>query len=277
MSLNNYDHIKNTANAFGIEFTHPDDVIHAIDRMDAFNAMDVDNVEPVDLRAELDNAPCDKWPGIVDAYAVRRAKYDAIRAVKAIRFGSMLSAKRAHAIESNVWHYVNQLPLSTTINEFVKAVQDMGDDWENPGLAVENGNGEAASIAARTEAALLTLKNFKANAGVKDNRFIALIVEPPTLPAKTRLRNGAHVTQERADERKAINERHRVASRVRSEALHNLRAIAAGEYNGPDTFVMSAPKDEDDYNRRITEWDKIDTFQGEDHGSPRTNPAAVWF
>ena len=261
MHLNNYNNIQNIADAFGVAFNHPDTVNNLTNRYNTVTALEGLMQEPANLRDAMRDSHEDEWPTLIDQYAARKIKGDAIRQVMGLGFKNHINGSRALAIEENTWHYISQLPLEDCVNEYVKAVKELGDDWNDANAAMENGKGAAASIAHACEVKLETLKAFKAIVGAKDSRLVALLVDPPKLPPLIRKKPGKPMTVDEAEEHKKVGYRHNRASRVRTDIGNHIRAIAAGDYDLLDTYPLTVPTDENDYNRRIAEWDKINVYQ----------------
>lgn len=268
MGINNYNNLNIIEKAFGVEFTDPAPVKNLTDRINAYAQLQADRPDPAELANTLRTTDPSEWGTLLENFAPRLAKAEALKSISHLRIAEQFKNERANWIDVNRWHYVEQLPLTETINDFVEAVEELGEHVHDANAAMIAGKGDAASRAHAAEQKLLSLREFNGIRGANHAAFTALIIEPPTLPTLYRRRAGDEWAIGTTPENRAIEAAHRQAREVRDRAQFGLRDIASGHYNikpsenGPGvTFIMSAPADENDYLQRIDEWNGLAIYR----------------
>lgn len=259
MGINNYSDIQNIETAFGITFKHPDTVNGLTEKIDAYQQLKAINPDPRDLRDAIMTTPPAEWGPLIREWAPNNAIAETMKSLNQFRIDETLRAKRSAHIDRNRWHYLNQLPLQNVVDEFIKAVVELGDDWNDSDRAMKNGKGGAASIAHATEQQLLTLNEFKGHEQSDTNaRFVAAIIEPPALPTLYAAPRISYNYTTVNDEDNSIRRRHINAKEVRDRAHFGIREIAAGNKDTDGmTFTFSAPKNETEYQKRVEDWKNI--------------------
>lgn len=268
MGINNYSDIQNIETAFGIAFKHPAPVKKLTERITAYSELQAMRPEPREFADMLIAADHSEWLPLVESWAPRLAMADAIQSISHLRIGEQFKNERANIVDKQRWHYLKQIPLADTINDFVTAIEELGEHVNDANAAMLAGKGDAASRAHAAEQRLLTLKEFSGVRGTNHAAFTAMLVEPPTLPRLYRRPAGDAWSIGTDPESRAIEQLHRAAKEVRDRAVFGLRDIASGHHNIPAnehspgvTFVMSAPANEDDYLQRITDWDALAVYR----------------
>lgn len=268
MSINNYNNLHVIADAFGVEFTDSERVEKLNNRINTYTALQSMRRDPVELGNKLLATDETEWPTLLREWTPIQAMGDAIQSVAHLRIGEQMKNERADIVDSQRWHYINQIPLADTINEFVTAIEELGEHINDTEAAMIAGKGDAASRAHATEQKLLTLKEFNGIRGTNHAAFAAMIVEPPKLPTLYRRPAEQTWTIGTDPESRAVEQLHRQAKDVRDRAIFGLRDIASGHFDIPAnehslgvTFTMAAPADENDYLQRITEWENLAVYR----------------
>ena len=268
MSINNYNNLHIIAEAFGVEFTDPERIEKLNNRINTYTALQSLRRDPRELADKLIAADETEWPTLLREWAPLQAMGDAIQSIAHLRIADQMKNERANIVDMHRWHYLKQIPLAKTINEFVTAVDELGEHVNDANAAMLAGKGDAASRAHAAEQKLLTLKDFNGIRGSNHAAFTAMLVEPPKLPTLYRRPAGDEWQIGTSAENQAIEQMHRKAAEVRDRAVFGLRDIASGHHNipanenGPGvTFVMSAPADENDYLQRINDWQALAVYR----------------
>lgn len=268
MGINNYNNLHVIADAFGVKFTDPAPVKKLTARITAYSELQAMRPDPAELADLLLATDHSEWSTLVEDWAPRLAMGEAVKSIAHLRIGENLKRERADIIDDQRWHYLKQIPLAETINEFVDAIDVLGEHVNNAESAMAAGKGAAASAAHEAEQKLLTLKEFNGIRGSNHAAFTAALVEPPKLPRLFRRPAGDTWSIGTTAEDQAIEQLHRKAAEVRDRSIFGLRDIASGHHNIPANehspgvqFRMSAPANEDDYLQRITEWESLAVYR----------------
>lgn len=268
MGINNYNNLHVIAQAFGVEFTDSERVEKLNNRINTYAALQSMRRDPDELGRKLIDADETEWPTLLQEWVRPQAIGEAVQSIAHLRIGEQMKRERADIIDTQRWHYLNQLPLAETITEFVTAIEELGEHINDTEAAMIAGKGDAASRAHAAEQKLLTLKEFNGIRGSNHAAFTAMIVEPPKLPTLYRRPAEQTWTIGTDPESRAVEQLHRKAKDVRDRAIFGLRDIASGHHNIPAnehspgvTFVMAAPTNEDDYLRRIDEWEALAIYR----------------
>ena len=268
MGITNYNNLHVIADAFGVEFNDPERIEKLNNRINTYAALQSMRRDPAELGNKLLAADETEWPTILREWAPVQAIGEAVHSIAHLRIGEQLKRERADIVDMQRWHYLDQLPLADTINQFVDAIEELGDHVNDAGAAMIAGKGDAASRAHAAEQKLLTLKELNGIRGTNHAAFTAMIVEPPKLPTLYRRPAGDDWSIGTSSDNRAIEQLHRKAAEVRDRSIFGIRDIASGHHNIPAnehspgvTFVMSAPADEDDYLQRITDWESLAVYR----------------
>lgn len=268
MGITNYENINKIADAFGVEFNDPERIEKLNNRINTYAALQSFKRDPRELADKLIAADETEWPTLLREWTPTQAIGEAVHSIAHLRIGEQMKRERADIVDTQRWHYLNQLPLAETINEFVTAIEELGDHISDTEAAMIAGKGDAASRAHAAEQKLLTLKEFNGVRGPNRAAFTAMLVEPPTLPTLYRRPAGDEWSIGTSAENQAIEQLHRKAAEVRDRSAFGLRDVASGHHNIPANehspgvrFAMNAPADEDDYHRRIDEWNGLAIYR----------------
>ena len=268
MGITNCDNLNKIEDAFGVEFTHPAPVKSLTERINAYTELQAARPNPEELANLLRTTDHSEWGTLLENWAPRLAMAEALKSISHFRIAHEFQSDRANWIDVKRWHYLKQLPLSDTINEFVSAVNELGEDIHDANAAMLNGKGDAASRAHAAEAKLLSLREFNGIRGTNHAAFTAMIIAPPNLPTLYRRRANDEWNIGTNPENRAIEAAHRKAAEVRDRSVFGLRDTAAGNNNIPATengvgvtFTLSAPDSEDDYLRRIDAWENLAIYR----------------
>ena len=268
MGINNYNNLHIIADAFGVEFTDPERIEKLNNRINTYTALQSMRRDPRELADKLIAADETEWPTLLREWTPTQAIGEAVQSIAHLRIGEQMKRERADIVDTQRWHYLKQIPLAETINEFVTAVDELGEHVNDANAAMLAGKGDAASRAHATEQKLLTLREFNGVSGTRHAAFTAMLVEPPTLPTLYRRPAGDDWSIGTRAEDAAIEAAHRKSAEVRDRSVFGVRDTAAGNNdvpaneNGPGvTFTLSAPDSEDDYFRRIEAWEAIGIYR----------------
>lgn len=268
MGITNYNNLHVIADEFGVEFNDPERIEKLNNRINTYAALQSMRRDPAELGDMLLAADEHEWPTILREWTPTQAIGDAVQSIAHLRIGERFKNERADIVDSQRWHYLNQLPLADTINEFVTAIEELGEHVNDANAAMLAGKGDAASRAHAAEQKLLTLKEFNGVRGTNHAAFTAMLVEPPTLPTLYRRPAGDDWQIGTSSDNRAIEQLHRKAAEVRDRSIFGLRDVASGHHDIPAnenspgvTFTMSAPADEADYLQRITDWQNLAVYR----------------
>lgn len=268
MGITNYNNLHIIADAFGVEFTDPERIEKLNNRINTYTALQSMRRDPAELGDMLIAADETEWPTILREWTPTQAMGDAIQSIAHLRIGERFKNERADIIDMQRYHYLQQIPLAETINQFVDAIEELGEHVNDANAAMLAGRGDAASRAHAAEQKLLTLKEFNGIRGTNHAAFTAMLVEPPKLPTLFRRPAGDELSIGTRPESQATEQLHRAAKEVRDRAVFGLRDIASGHHDIPAnehsngvTFVMSAPADEAEYLQRIDEWNALAIYR----------------
>ena len=268
MGITNYNNLHIIADAFGVEFTHPERIEKINNRINTYAALQSFRRDPAELAEMMLAADETEWPTLLREWTPTQAIGEAVQSIAHLRIGENMKRERADYIDVNRWHYLNQIPLADTINEFVTAINELGEHVHDANAAMLAGKGDAASRAHATEKTLLTLREFNGINGARHAAFAAMLIEPPNLPTLYRRPANDDWSIGTRPEDSAIEQLHRKAGEVRDRSAFGLRDVASGHHNIPAnehspgvTFVMSAPADEADYLRRINDWNALAVYR----------------
>ena len=262
MGINNYNNLNIIADAFGVEFTDPERIEKLNNRINTYTALQSMRRDPRELADKLIAADETEWPTLLREWTPTQAIGEAVQSISHLRIGEQMKRERADIVDTQRWHYLKQIPLAETINEFVDAIDELGEHVNDANEAMLAGKGAAASAAHEAEQKLLTLKEFNGVRGTNHAAFTAMMVEPPTLPTLYRRPAGDDWSIGTSSDDRAVEQMHRKAMEVRDRAVFGLRDIAAGHQNIPGvTFTMSAPSNEDDYLQRINDWEALAIYR----------------
>lgn len=268
MGITNYNNLHVIADAFGVEFNDPERIEKLNNRINTYAALQSMRRDPAELGNKLLAADETEWPTILREWTPTQAIGDAVQSIAHLRIGEQMKRERADIVDMQRYHYLQQIPLAGTINEFVTAIEELAEHVNDANAAMLAGKGDAASRAHAAEQKLLTLKELNGVRGTDHAAFTAMLVEPPKLPTLYRRPAEQAWTIGTDPESRAVEQLHRQAKDVRDRSIFGLRDIASGHHNIPAnehspgvTFVMSAPADEDDYLRRINDWDNLAIYR----------------
>lgn len=268
MGINNYNNLRIIADAFGVELKDPERIEKLNNRINTYTALQSMRRDPRELADKLIAADEHEWPTLLREWTPTQQIGEAVHSIAHLRIGERFKDERADLVDSQRWHYINQIPLADTINQFVNAIEELGEHVNDANSAMLAGKGAAASAAHEAEQKLLTLKEFNGIRGTNHAAFTAMMVEPPTLPALYRRSAGDEWSIGTNPENRAIEAAHRKAMEVRDRAVFGLRDIASGHHNIPAnehspgvTFTMTAPANENDYLQRITDWEALAVYR----------------
>ena len=268
MGVNNYNNLRVIADAFGVHFTDPERIEKLNNRINTYTALQSFRRDPRELADKLLAADEHDWPTLLREWTLPQSIGEAVQSIAHLRIGEQMKRERADYIDVNRWHYLEQIPLAETINEFVTAIEELGEHVNDANAAMLAGKGGAASAAHEAEQKLLTLKEFNGIRGTNHAAFTAMIVEPPALPVLYRKPAGDEWSIGTRPEDAAIEQLHRKAAEVRDRSAFGLRDVASGHHNIPAnehnpgvTFVLSAPDSEGDYRRRVDAWNALGVYR----------------
>ena len=268
MGINNYNNLHVIADAFGVEFTDSERIEKLNNRINTYTALQSMRRDPDELGRKLIDADETEWPTLLREWAPIQAMGEAVKSIAHLRIGDQMKRERADIIDMQRWHYLNQIPLAETINEFVDAIEQLGEHVNDANAAMLAGKGAAASTAHEAEQKLLTLKELNGIRGSNHAAFTAMLVEPPKLPTLYRRPAEQTWTIGTDPESRAVEQLHRQAKDVRDRAIFGLRDIASGHFDIPAnehslgvTFTMAAPADENDYRQRINDWEALAVYR----------------
>lgn len=268
MGINNYNNLHIIADAFGVELKDPERIEKLNNRINTYTALQSMRRDPAELGNKLIAADETEWPTLLREWTPTQAIGEAVQSIAHLRIGEQFKNERANIVDTQRWHYLNQLPLADTITEFVTAIEELGEHVNDANAAMLAGKGDAASRAHAAEQRLLTLKEFNGIRGSNHAAFTAMLVEPPKLPTLYLRPAGDAWSIGTDPESRAIEQLHRQAKDVRDRAIFGIRDIASGHHDIPANehspgvkFTMSAPADEADYLRRITDWEALAIYR----------------
>ena len=182
MAITNYNNLHIIADAFGVEFTDPERIEKLNNRINTYTALQSFKRDPAELADKLIAADEHDWPTILQDWAPRQAIGEAIQSISHLRIAEQMKRERANIVDTQRWHYIEQIPLAQAIAEFVTAIDELGEHVHDANAAMLAGKGEAASAAHEAEQKLLTLKEMNGINGSNHAAFTAMLVEPPNLP-----------------------------------------------------------------------------------------------
>ena len=268
MGLTNYNNLRIIADAFGVEFNDPERIEKLNNRINTYTALQSMRRDPRELADKLIAADEHDWPTLLRGWTLPQSIGEAVHSIAHLRIGEQMKRERADIVDTQRWHYLNQLPLAETINQFVDAIDELGEHVNDANAAMLAGKGAAASAAHEAEQKLLTLKEFNGIRGTNHAAFTAMIVEPPKIPTLYRRPAGDDWSIGTSSDDRAVEQLHRAAKEVRDRAVFGLRDIASGHHNitanenSPGvTFTMSAPANEDEYLQRINDWSGLAVYR----------------